>query len=128
MTDEMIAKIASAKLEDGDIRGAIRLLSSADSAIPPNEDTFNKLVILHPARHTERRPPPSTTGQSMQTTSPFVRAAVVSFSNGSAGGPNGLRPQHIKDLVSEVDSNGPLLDNITLFLNIILEGRTPLSV
>jgi len=29
MTDEMIAKIESAKLEDGEIRGAIRLLSSS---------------------------------------------------------------------------------------------------
>jgi len=123
----MIAKIASAKLEDGDIRGAIRLLSSTDSVVSPDEDTFNKLVKLHPARTTDRRPPPSTKGQSMQTTSPFVRAAYASFPNGSAGGPDGLRPQHIKDLVAEADSNGPLLDNIREFINIILEGK-PLSV
>jgi len=72
LTDEMIAKTVSAKLEDGDIRDgdirvAIRLLSSADSIVPPDEDTFEKLVELHPERHTDRRPPPSSTGQSMQT-------------------------------------------------------------
>jgi len=60
----------------------------------------------------------------MQTTSSFVRAAVASFPNGSAKGPDGLRPQHIKDLVAEVDSNGPLLENTTEFVNIILEGKT----
>jgi len=128
LTDEMIAKTASAKLEDGDIRGAIRLLSSADSIVPPDEDTFKKLVELDPARHTDRRPPPSSTGQSMQTSPLFVRAGVASFPNGSAGGPNGLRPQHIKDLVPESNSNQSLLENITEFVNIILQWKTPLHV
>jgi len=49
LTDEMIAKTASAKLEYGDIRGAIRLLSSVDSVDPPDEDTFKKILILQPA-------------------------------------------------------------------------------
>jgi len=100
----------------------------SDCSVPPDEDTFKKLVELHPAQHIDKRPPPSTTGQSIQTSPPFVRTAVASFLNGSAGGPEGLRPQHIKDLVAESSSNESLLENITEFVNIILEGKTLLSV
>jgi len=128
LTKEMIAKIASTKLEDGDIRGCIRLLSSDDSIVSPDLDTFNKLVLLHPMQNEDRRPPPCTTVPALQTSPTSVRAAITSFPNGSAGGPDGLRPQHIKDLVTKLDSNGPLLEKITDFVNIVLEGKTPKRV
>jgi len=64
----------------------------------------------------------------MQTSPPFVRPAVGSFPNESAWGPDGSRPQHIKDLLAESNSNESLLENITEFVIIILEGKTPLRV
>lgn len=49
----------------------------------------------------------------------------MSFPNGSAGGPDGLRPQHLKDLLSSAVNEDPLLQSITDFSNLLLEGKTP---
>ncbi|ESN98642.1 hypothetical protein HELRODRAFT_162081 [Helobdella robusta] len=57
-----------------------------------------------------------------------VLRAVKSFKNGSSGGLDGLRPQHLKDVFS-----GPLpiddtLNSLTQFINLILSGACPLSL
>jgi len=36
---------------------------------------------------------------SLSVTESDVRCAVLSFPSGSAGGPDGLRPQHLRDLM-----------------------------
>ncbi|ESN96820.1 hypothetical protein HELRODRAFT_178615 [Helobdella robusta] len=57
-----------------------------------------------------------------------VLRAVKSFKNGSSGGLDGLRPQHLRDVFA-----GPLpidntLNSLTQFINLILSGACPLSV
>ena len=54
-----------------------------------------------------------------------VARAIRSFPCGSAGGPDGLRPQHLKDMIgSEEEGGGPqLLRALTSFTNLILEGK-----
>ena len=49
----------------------------------------------------------------------------MKFPSGSAGGADGLRPQHLKDLLSSASNDDPLLQAITDFINMMLEGRTP---
>ena len=56
--------------------------------------------------------------------------AIKTFPNGSAGGPDGLRPQHLKDLTgSSAGDGGPtLLATLTAFVNLVLLGGTSPSI
>ena len=59
-----------------------------------------------------------------------VAKAIRSFPNGSAGGPDGLRPQHLKDLTGPSSEGGghALLSALVSFLSLVLSGGTPLSI
>ena len=64
----------------------------------------------------------------MQISEQEIKHAVKSFLPGSAGGPDGLRPQHIADLVSCRD-NGPLFLTVTTaFVNMLLKGQCATKV
>ena len=57
-----------------------------------------------------------------------VLREIRSFPAGSSGGPDGLRPQHLAELV-RCNTNGPtLLMAVTGFINLILSGGCPSSV
>ncbi len=123
--DEAIAAIASAKLEDGDVKGAVRLLCSDDRLAVPDDTTFAELRQLHPPAPANRRPAPFTNTSPLQVSPAAVIKAIQSFPNGSAAGPDGLRPQHIKDLLIGAADDNPLLVAITDLINLLLEGKTP---
>jgi len=59
-----------------------------------------------------------------------ILAAVRSFLPGSAGGLDGLRPQHLKDLINTGtgDVGRRLLFRLSDFVNICLAGRVPDAV
>ena len=57
-----------------------------------------------------------------------VKTAIQTFPNGSAGGPDSLRPQHIKDLLQGATDDSPLLMSITDLTNLLLEGKVPSAV
>jgi hypothetical protein len=97
--DEIIAALASAKLEDGDVKGAVRLLCSDEKLAVPGEMTFSELGRLHPPAPDDRRSAPSVDTQPLQVSSSAVLAAIQSFPNGSSAGPDGLKPQHLEDLL-----------------------------
>jgi len=125
---EEIAKRATAKLEDGDVRGAIRILSSSETIAPRDAATFETLKTLHPPRPPDRRPAPTSSTAPIQVTPISVRKAIMSFPTGSAGGPDGLRPRHLKDLLIGAQDDHPLLQKITELMNILLDGSTPPQV
>ena len=54
--------------------------------------------------------------------------AVFSFPAGSAGGPDGLRPQHLKDMCmySIRDGSNLLVDSLSSFVNFVTAGNVPL--
>ena len=54
---------------------------------------------------------------------------IKSFPNGSAGGPDGLRPQHLKDKTnsSNVEASS-LLTALASFSTLVLEGKTPPAI
>ena len=56
--------------------------------------------------------------------------AIQSFPNGSSGGPDGLKPQHLKDMFgpSAVGCSQALLPALISFIELVLEGRTPPSI
>ena len=54
-----------------------------------------------------------------------VRKAVLSFPAGSSGGPDDLRPQHLKDLVQCRKSGSGFLTALTRLVNLVLAGQCP---
>ena len=99
-----VAARVAAKLEEGDIKGAIRLAFSKDTITSPNPGTLSALQEKHP-------PPKSSPGSRgdsspvvsiappIQVSSEEVIKAICSFPCRSAGDPGGLRPQHLKDTI-----------------------------
>jgi len=126
--DQLIAAAAAAKLEDGDVKGAVRILCSDDKLAVVNTTTLNELSGLHPCAPLDRRPAPSIVVPPLQVSPMAIKKAIYSFPNGSAGGPDGLRPQHLKDLLLGAHDDHPLLLAITDLVNLQLEGLTPSSV
>ena len=59
-----------------------------------------------------------------------ILAAIRTFVPGSAAGPDGLRPQHLKDLTSASagDAGRRLLASLTNFTNMCLRGRVPVVI
>ena len=125
-----LRKIVSAKLSDMDIRGAVRLLSSDAKLLSSTPETMEKLKKKHPEAHTDTvlPLPPEEPGESLVCTREDVLKAIKSFRNGSGGGPDGLLPQHLKDLTAEYlgQTANSLLDALMdLLNNIIFAGKVP---
>src|SRR6218665_1913872 len=54
-----------------------------------------------------------------------VADAVRSFPAGSAAGPDGLRPQHLLDLLNNQESSAVFLASLTDFINVLLRVECP---
>ena len=118
----------AAKLEEGNFKGAVRIASSVESFAPNNAETLSALRSKHPAPHPNSlMPPPFPPDQlqGLQVSCEEVVGAIKSFPCGSAGGPDGLRPQHLKDMVCSSAGGGVscLLRALTAFINLVLKGK-----
>lgn len=143
--DNSLAARVSTKIEEGDVRGAIRLAVSVDTLAPYNDATATALRQLHPPRASPTTASPLTTKpdvnyQSNQSdcgtptiltlTERDIMNAIKSFPAGSAGGMDGLRPQHLKDMTSPFTgvAGQQLLTSLTEFANMCLAGHVPPSM
>jgi hypothetical protein len=99
--DKAAAHRASVKLEAGDVRGAVRHLCSDESLAPPDATTLRLLRDKHPPRPLDRRPAPALSAVPMAVTGDDIRKAIRGFTPGSAGGWDGLRPQHLADMTDD---------------------------
>lgn len=126
---QSVAKKVEAKLADGDVRGAIRLVTSEDSIAPNDAFTMQSLQEKHPPHPTPTNFPslPSRAHTKIVLEGHQVLRAISSFPPGSAGGLDALRPQIVKDLVGpqQGDLGESLLAAISDLLLLILEGRVP---
>lgn len=121
-----MAKFVSAKLADGNIRAAFRIITSDDKPVYDNDVVFNKLFERHPLAAPDKIlsvAPELDSSINLQVTENEVLRAINSFPSGSAGGPDGLRPQHIADLVKCADAGRALLSSITALVNTLLRGQ-----
>src|SRR6218665_2359098 len=57
-----------------------------------------------------------------------VLTSIRSFPAGSSAGPDGMRPQHILELVGQLDSGPGLLSAITALVNLLLCGSCPTEI
>jgi len=125
--DVTLATLVSSKLEQGDFRGAVRLVCSSDAVAEPSSQTILALKDKHPPAVGHRVVPPSLP-QSVVISSADVKAAIKTFPKGSAGGIDGLKPQHLKDLISDLPTAEFLLMALTEFVNLLLAGICPVEV
>lgn len=120
------------KIGEGNIKGAARLLFSSDTLAPDTSDTLAALLSKHPNPDTNLvlPDPPSPTDRCLQVTSDEVLRAVCSFPNGSAGGLDGLSPQHLKDLLGHScgEAGDGLLKELTFLVNLMLQGKVSQEV
>ena len=126
--NENIIKKVESKISDGDISGAIRLLCSEDTLAPNNECTLKKLLEKHPEHEKiQLFLDKSLEENNFNTNILSIKKAISSFKPGSAGGLDALRPQHLKDLVS--DELGTFSSNLLLavssFMDSVLDGSIP---
>ena len=127
---ENVARRVQAKCADGDIGAALRVLTSNESLAPPTEDVIAMLRRKHPsAPEDEDMPPPPSASDSapLIVTREQVRQSIISMPTGSAGGMDGIRPIHLRQLTSaETGEAGQrLLTSLTSLTNLVLAGQVP---
>jgi len=115
--------MASVKLSDSDGCGAIRILSTESTYVLPDQTAFEQLVPKHPKSPDDRRNVPMARGAPLECTTSEIVSALRSFKPGSAAGSDGLRPQHIQDMVQASDSL--LISALVLFINHVLSRSVP---
>ena len=126
---EVLQRRVAAKLSDGDVRGAIRLLASSDEIAEDFTEIVEKLKLKHPPAPTDLNmpPPPDDTTQPCLASEAEVMFSVTSFDTGSSAGLDGLRPAHLKDLTSRSagEAGARLITALTALVNLALRGEVP---
>ena len=110
---EMIRDDIAAKMEGGNIRATVRLLCSDDHPADFSASTLAQLQDKHPSAPPDRSPTPYHSTTSLMVDEAEVFRAVRSFPAGSTGGPDGLRPMHLSDLIRCTE----FLTALTAFVN-----------
>ena len=103
-------------------------LAASDDTIAPFDDvTADALRTKRPSRAASDIPPPTLSSRDvcLCLQESEIRAAIKTFVLRSAGGPDGFRAQHLKDLTGALvgDTGRRLLAQPTEFTNICLSGR-----
>jgi hypothetical protein len=127
-SQEKIKSMVCEKIDDGDIKGAIRTLISTDSIAPNNEETLNTLLNKHPKKPSNRTFQDflSSENKTIKLTNENIIKALQSFPTGSSGGLDGLRPDHLKEMfLSATDerTKNLLVNSLTKFCNFIINGK-----
>ena len=126
-----LAPLIASKIDDGDVRAALRIATSSDSVAPTNEEVLATLVSKHPEGTPTPLPqPPKDIALPADVSVAEVKAGISSFSNGSAGGIDGIHAIHFKDLTAEsIGVTGVcLIDALARLCVIILSGIVPSAV
>ena len=114
--EELRAKAAVSKLEDGNIRAAVRIICSSDEpAADSAAATLDALIANIPMPPADICfPNISLDGpfEPLQVSEDYVRRAVISFPPGSSGSLDSLSPQHLKDMIG-LDGSPELLPSLT---------------
>jgi len=125
-----LTKAVSMKLEEGNYKGAVRLICSNDVHAPLTDATLQALRLKHLRSPADRTIPrrPEAAPQLIPMADSSVREAIRSFPGGLSSGPDGLTPQHIRDLLLIERGSGFLLSALSTFLGVVVGGLIPASV
>lgn len=110
------------------LRGAIRLLSPAESLISPGDrDAQREMISKHPPPWEDDIPPSlHGTRAPRHISAEELEMTVTSFPPGSSGGLDGLTTQHIRDLLYVGgELRRLLLERLAQVCDIIARGKIP---
>ena len=121
---EQRIKLISSKLDEGNVKGGIRLVASDEKIAPFSTDNHQKLLSKHPQRAKFAISNPVNLDSFFVTNFDLYKS-IMSFPNGSAAGPDKLVPQIFKDLVSKSNDSARLnfLKSFTKLINLIGDGK-----
>ncbi|GKE20519.1 hypothetical protein Tco_1432031 [Tanacetum coccineum] len=125
-SDEVNLFQCKRKLGDGHFTAAIKVLTSSGVA-PCTPDTLHDLEAKHPFA-----PPPTLSssplgGDVLCVNKDLVLNRIYSFPKGTSCGRDGLRAQHLRDILGGAASAvaDDLLGSITGVVNLFLSGKCP---
>ena len=123
---EQRIKLISSKLDEGNLKGGMRLAASDNKIAPLSTDFYQKLLSEHPQRGKFAAPNPEKS-DSFFVTEFGLYKAIMSFPKGSAAGQDKLVPQVSKDLVCKSNGNAGLnfLKSLTYLINLTGDGKIP---
>ena len=119
---------AKQAVQDGQYSKAIKALTS-DGLATPSAEVLQEMLTKHPQSAPPSLPPgpvpPPTT-----VTESVVWRGIQSFPKGSAPGPSGLRPSHLREAVGcpSPDQASLMLASLTRFINLLAAGRASSSI
>ena len=112
-------------MQDAQYSKAIKALTSDGLAIPSSE-VISEMLNKHP-----QAPPPSLPTDPLPSPTKLPVSAIMrgvkSFPCGSAPGPSGLRPSHLREAVGcpSPDRANSVLSSLTRFTNLLAAGQSP---
>lgn len=122
--EESMIRHVVGKLSEGDIRSAARALCSSETVAAISDDVRDSLKAKHPEA-LPAGPQVSPIHKSLATPDlKELRQALNTFSNASSAGMDGLRPRHLKEMLSWDGDNGMALA-LTRFIGRVLNGTLP---
>ena len=102
--DSQLAAAINSKTEAGNMRAAIHLLCSGDKRAPTTAKTLEELKKKDPDAPPDCRitcdPTGNTRFYAFQVEAEDVLKTLKTFPAGSSGGPDGLTPQHLQDMIA----------------------------
>ena len=126
---EIFGEKVSEKLEDSDVKGAIRLASSEEKLAANSDATFQALLLKHlipPVDSVIPPPPPPPPVMAIEVDESDIARAIKSFPCGSAGGPYRMRLQHLKDMLNHYKGeSSPFMSSLAAICSLVLESRVP---
>ena len=118
------------KCADGDVKAALRIITSNEDFIQPSAEVRDALQQKHPPSPADEVLPPAPNNSdtpALEVTEVQVQSAIRTMPPGSAAGLDGMRPLHLKQLISAeaTEPGRRLLRSITRLVNLILSGSVP---
>ena len=128
VSEEVMKRLACAKIEDNNVKGALQILSEGNSIAPDTPETLQLLEEKHPKKLDDENRQTFTEHESFYFDPDSVIAAIQSFPTGSSGGIDVLTPQHAKDIFMNIDEGTDKDANaevLSQFCNTIIQGKVP---
>ena len=95
---EQRIKLISSKLDEGNVKGGLKLAASDDKIAPISTDNYQKFLSKHPQRAKFAALNPQSLDSFFVTDFDLYKA-IMSFPNGSVAGPDNIVPQIVKILL-----------------------------
>lgn len=124
-----VTRAAKQKLSEGDISSAARLLSSSDE-FADEDQAIGEMIRLHPNSPEDLQLPefPTTRVPTPEVSKEEIVRAVMSFPKSSSGGLDGLRPRHVRDLITGGVVSDRLIKALAKLTDLLLRSDIPLSI